>query len=129
MSIDDSRPIWVQLVETFRINIVSGTWPPSSKIPSVRELALQAGVNPNTIQRALGELDRQGLTEAERAQGRFVTADQHVIDVTGAELALDATRDHITTVTQLGLSLDRAQELLAEQWTDIERTAREGDAQ
>ena len=108
---------------------MSGTWPPSSKIPSVRELALQAGVNPNTIQRALGELDRQGLTEAERAQGRFVTADQHVIDVTRAELALDATRDHITTVTQLGLSLDRAQELLAEQWTDIERTAREGDAQ
>ena len=129
MSIVDSRPIWVQLVETFRINIVSGTWPPSSKIPSVRELALQAGVNPNTIQRALGELDRQGLTEAEREQGRFVPADQHVIDVPRAELALDATRDHITTVTQLGLSLDRAQELLAEQWTDIERTTREGDAQ
>lgn len=129
MTIDDSRPIWVQLVETFRINIVSGAWPPSSKIPSVRELALQAGVNPNTIQRALGELDRQGLTEAERTQGRFVTADQHVINATRAELALDATRDHITTVTQLGLSLDRAQELLAEQWTDIERTTREGDAQ
>ncbi|MDK6399528.1 MULTISPECIES: GntR family transcriptional regulator [Actinomycetaceae] len=129
MTIDDSRPIWVQLVETFRINIVSGAWPPSSKIPSVRELALQAGVNPNTIQRALGELDRQGLTEAERAQGRFVTADQQVINATRAELALDATRDHITTVTQLGLSLDRAQELLAEQWTDIERTTREGDAQ
>ena len=69
------------------------------------------------------------MTEAERAQGRFVTADQHVIDVTRAELALDATRDHITTVMQLGLSLDRAQELLAEQWTDIERTTREGDAQ
>ena len=62
MQIDDSRPIWVQLVAEFRLRIVSGQWAPGSKIPSVRELASSAGVNPNTVQRALAALDRTGLT-------------------------------------------------------------------
>ena len=53
MPIDDSRPIWVQLVDDFRMRIVTGAWPAGTRIPSVRDLATQAGVNPNTVQRAL----------------------------------------------------------------------------
>ena len=79
MRFDDTRPIWIQLVEAFSQKIASGQWAPASKIPSVRELAIDAGVNPNTVQRALSRLDADGLTVAERAQGRFVTSDTEAI--------------------------------------------------
>ena len=118
MPVDDTRPIWVQLVETFRLRIVSGQWPPGTRIPSVRELAADAGVNPNTIQRALAELDRTGLTSAERTAGRFVTADAAVLDAVRRELAAGATDAYVVALTGLGMSLDGATRLLAERWTD-----------
>ncbi|QPL05994.1 MULTISPECIES: GntR family transcriptional regulator [Actinomyces] len=117
MPVDDTRPIWVQLVETFRLRIVSGHWPPGTRIPSVRELASDAGVNPNTVQRALAELDRSGLTSAERTSGRFVTADPHVLDRVRRELATGFTDTYITALTGLGLSLESANALLAERWS------------
>ena len=118
MQVDDTRPIWVQLVDTFRHRIVSGHWSPGSKIPSVRELASGAGVNPNTVQRALAELDRTGLTSAERTTGRFVTADAAVLDAVRRELATGATDAYVVALTGLGMSLDGATRLLAERWTD-----------
>ena len=118
MDLDDSRPIWIQLVDTFRHRIVSGHWSPGSKIPSVRELASGAGVTPNTVQRALAELDRTGLTSAERTAGRFVTADAAVLDAVRRELATGATDAYVVALTGLGMSLDGATRLLAERWTD-----------
>ena len=118
MQVDDTRPIWIQLVDAFRHRIVSGQWAPGSKIPSVRELASGAGVNPNTVQRALAELDRTGLTSAERTAGRFVTADAAVLDAVRRELATGATDAYIVALTGLGMSLDGATRLLAERWTD-----------
>lgn len=118
MQVDDTRPIWVQLVDIFRHRIVSGQWTPGSKIPSVRELASGAGVNPNTVQRALAELDRTGLTSAERTAGRFVTADAAVLDAVRRELAAGATDAYVVALTGLGMSLDGATRLLAERWTD-----------
>ena len=118
MQVDDTRPIWIQLVDTFRHRIVSGHWSPGSKIPSVRELASGAGVNPNTVQRALAELDRTGLTSAERTAGRFVTADAAVLDAVRRELATGATDAYVVALTGLGMSLDGATRLLAERWTD-----------
>ena len=118
MQVDDTRPIWVQLVDIFRHRIVSGQWAPGSKIPSVRELASGAGVNPNTVQRALAELDRTGLTSAERTAGRFVTADAAVLDAVRRELATGATDTYVVALTGLGMSLDGATRLLAERWTD-----------
>ena len=116
MPVDDARPIWVRLVETFRLRIVSGDWPPGSRIPSVRELASGTGVNPNTVQRALAELDRSGLTSTERTSGRFVTADPGVLDRVRRELATSATDTYVTALTGLGLSLESATTLLAERW-------------
>ena len=118
MQVDDTRPIWIQLVDAFRHRIVSGHWSPGSKIPSVRELASGAGVNPNTVQRALAELDRTGLTSAERTAGRFVTADAAVLDAVRRELATGATDAYVVALTGLGMSLDGATRLLAERWTD-----------
>ncbi len=119
MAFDDSRPIWVQLVATFRTRIASGGWPPSSKIPSVRELALAEGVNPNTVQRALGELDREGLTSPERSAGRFVTSDEEAIRAVRRDLAIGATRAHAGVLRALGLTLEEGAALLADHWTDI----------
>lgn len=122
MQVDDTRPIWIQLVDAFRHRIVSGQWAPGSKIPSVRELASGAGVNPNTVQRALAELDRTGLTSAERTAGRFVTADAAALDAVRRELATGATDAYVVALTGLGMSLDGATRLLAERWTDQSAT-------
>lgn len=75
MDFDSSRPIYVQLLEDFKIKISTGFWKPGEKIPAVRNLAVEYEVNPNTVQRALAELEREGLCESKRTAGRFVTED------------------------------------------------------
>lgn len=70
---DNDRPIYIQLVEQLEIMIISGKLPPASKLPPVRELATKARVNPNTIQRALAELERKSLIYTERTNGKFVS--------------------------------------------------------
>ena len=66
MEFDPSVPIWLQLTGEFTRRVVTGSWPPGAKIPAVRELAVDLKVNPNTVQRALAELERSGLTRTER---------------------------------------------------------------
>lgn len=70
---NNDRPIYIQLVEQLEIMIMSGKLPPASKLPPVRELATKARVNPNTIQRALAELERKSLIYTERTNGKFVS--------------------------------------------------------
>ena len=116
MQIDDSRPIWAQLVDEFRRRIVGGEWPISARVPSVRDLAIDLGVNPNTVQKALTEVDRLGLTTTERTAGRFVTSDESAVSDGRAALAA-ATADGFAQAAQgIGMSLEEAQRLLAERW-------------
>ena len=77
---DGNAPIYTQLVDQMKLGIVSGEWIPGQRIPAVRELAVDAGVNPNTMQRALQELERQGLMFSQRNSGRFVTEDREMIE-------------------------------------------------
>ena len=128
MDLDDSRPIWVQLADDFRHRIVSGQWPPGSKVPSVRELAAGTGVNPNTVQRALG--DGEGLTATERTAGRFVTTRASVIDSARRGLASGATDAYIDTLTAIGMDLDQTTALVAERWWAPDRQGHQttGDA-
>ena len=130
MDLDDSRPIWVQLADDFRHRIVSGQWPLGSKVPSVRELAAGTGVNPNTVQRALGALDGEGLTATERTAGRFVTTRASVIDSVRRGLASGATDAYIDTLTAIGMDLDQTTALVAERWWAPDRQGRQttGDA-
>ena len=117
MQVDDSRPIWAQLVDEFRRRIAAGEWIAGARVPSVRELALELGVNPNTVQKALGEVDRLGLTQTSRTAGRFVTSDEDAVAGGRAALAA-ATADGFAQVARgIGLSLEEAQRLLAERWT------------
>ena len=76
----DDRPIWLQLTEQLTRRIITGVYPPGSRLPPVRELAAQAGVNPNTMQRALAQLEQDGLAFADRTAGRLVTEDTSVLD-------------------------------------------------
>lgn len=76
---DNERPIYTQLLEQILFLIVSGRYPPGSRLPSVRDLASEASVNPNTMQRALTELERSQLICSHRTSGRFVTEDQDMI--------------------------------------------------
>ena len=130
MDLDDSRPIWIQLVDDFRMRIVTGIWPAGTRIPSVRDLATQAGVNPNTVQRALGALDREGLTAAERTAGRFVTTRKSVINFVRRNLASGATDAYIDTLTAIGMDLDQTTALVAERWWAPDRQGHQttGDA-
>ena len=77
---DGNAPIYTQLVDQMKLGIVSGEWIPGQRIPAVRELAVDAGVNPNTMQRALQELERQGRMFSQRTSGRFVTEDREMIE-------------------------------------------------
>ena len=83
---DSNTPIYTQLVEQLTLRIVTSVYAPGQRIPPVRELAVEAGVNPNTMQRALGELERLGLVYSQRTSGRFVTEDITMIETAKQEL-------------------------------------------
>ena len=72
-NLDSQRPIYVQIVERVQLDIITGRYAPGSRLPSVRELAAQAAVNPNTMQKARSELESGGLIYAPRTSGRFGT--------------------------------------------------------
>lgn len=111
---DAGRPIYLQLVELLTQAIVSGEFAPGQKLPGVRDLALQYGVNPNTVQRTMAELERQGLTYSERTAGRFVTMDQAQISAVRRMAALQQTADYLQKMVSLGITKDEIQNLLAE---------------
>ncbi len=83
----NDAPIYAQLIEQIKAAIVTGQFPPGERLPSVRDIAAEAGVNPNTMQRAFAELEREGLVHSQRTSGRCVTEEQTVIDRTKAALA------------------------------------------
>jgi DNA-binding transcriptional regulator YhcF (GntR family) len=107
------RPIYSQLVERISIDIINGNYPVGARLPSVRELASQAKVNPNTMQRALAELETMGLVFAERTSGRFVTEDHHLIQTTKQTLAYERIQKFFTTMADLGINKTSALELAA----------------
>lgn len=79
MTFDANIPIYLQIMDDFKKMMISGKYQPADKVPSVRDLALEYGVNPNTVQRALSELERLNLVKSERTMGRFITEDKETI--------------------------------------------------
>lgn len=98
------RPIYAQLVEQLQIRIVTGAYPPGSRMDSVRDLAGEAAVNPNTMQRAMAELEKQGLVRSERTAGRFVTDDPDTIAALRTALAREKIKAFLTEMGKLGYS-------------------------
>lgn len=120
MDFDVSRPIWQQLAEEFVRRIAVGEWAPGAKVPGVRELAGAVGTNPNTVQRALSELERDGLFRSERGAGRYVTDDDALIRRARSERAQLLTDQYVTTVRGLGLTRADMEALIAGAWNEAD---------
>ena len=102
--IDDNIPIYVQIMNSVKEAIAAGELRPSDRVPSVRELARDFEVNPNTMQRALNELEREGLLVSERTSGRFVTADREMIEQLKNEMAARTADNFRREMAALGFS-------------------------
>ena len=109
--LDADRPIYAQLVERIQREIVSGKYQPGEKLPSVRDLAAVAAVNPNTMQKAFAELERSGLIVTQRTSGRTVTQDVELIGNTREQLAISHVNHFIGNMKELGYRKEEIREL------------------
>lgn len=111
----NEMPIYSQLVEQIKIGIVSGMFPPGERLPSVRDLATEVGVNPNTMQRAMTELERDGLVYSQRTAGRFVTEDHAVIQAAKRDLAQRHIHAFLAAMLRLGYRREEIISLLEQE--------------
>ena len=111
----EDLPIYSQMVEGMTRAIVSGAFAPGDRLPAVRELALDAGVNPNTVQRALSELERNGLVYSQRTAGRFVTEDRAVIARAREQMAQGKIDAFLSEMDGLGFTREQVVDLLSAQ--------------
>ncbi|TMW74075.1 GntR family transcriptional regulator [Alteribacter natronophilus] len=112
MTFDHNRPIYLQLKEKMYGDICSGELLPGSRLPSVREMAVQAGVNPNTVSRTYMEMEREGAVESRRGQGTFVTENSDVITSLKKTAAEEETRRLVNVLRQYGYKDDEIINLL-----------------
>ena len=111
---NNETPIYLQLVEKLKMQIVSGELKQGQRIPSVRELALVARVNPNTMQKALAQLEEEGLVYTERTNGKFVTQNQKLIHQTKKELAKEKVQKYLDDMKNIGITYEQARNYLQE---------------
>ncbi len=112
---DGNLPIYAQIVYKYRLAIASGELDPGEKLAAVRDIAFQAGVNPNTMQRAFQELERLGLVFTQRSSGRFVTEDMDAISETREKLAEEFVSGFLKSMSDLGLSREQIIEMIKEE--------------
>ena len=112
--LSNDRPIYAQIVEIIQLRIISGRYPAGEKLPSVRELAAEAGVNPNTMQKALAELESEGLIYTERTNGKFVTENKVLIEKIKKELAEEKVNNYIKDMKSIGINYEEAVKYLQE---------------
>ena len=102
--LDNNAPLYLQLADKVKLGIVSGEFAPGKRIDSVRELAEQTGVNPNTMQRALSKLEDEGLLSTNRTNGKYVTEDTTLINQIKDELAKKYVENFLASMRQMGFS-------------------------
>ena len=103
-SLSTDRPIYAQLIEQITSAIVAGEYRPGEKLPSVRDLAEAAAVNPNTMQKALAELERTGLVYTQRTAGRYITEDEAMLKKVKQQIALEQIQQFLSQMERLGLT-------------------------
>lgn len=111
-NLDNDRPIYLQLMEKIQQDIIAGIYHPGDRLPSVRELAMEAAVNPNTMQKALSELERNGLVYSKRTSGRFITEDKIMLQQLKDTTAIEHIREFFETMRQLGFENDETLALI-----------------
>ena len=124
-NLDSDRPIYAQLLERIQLQIVSGIYAPGDKLPSVMDLAAEASVNPNTMQKAFAELERSGLIVTKRTSGRFVTEDKDMITQIRTQLAKEEINAFIAKMKELGFEKKDIITLLSAAAEEPENTRRE----
>lgn len=105
-TLDSDRPIFLQLVERIQMDIIAGRYKSGDKLPSVRELAAEAAVNPNTMQKAFSELERTGLVYSPRTSGRFITEDTKMIEELKASIAKEKIEEFLESMKKIGFQDD-----------------------
>ena len=111
---DNQKPIYAQIVDVRRLRIITGRYEPGSRLPSVRELAGEASVNPNTMQKALTELERTGLVYSQRTSGRFITEDAKMIEELKNNLAQEQIKEFLENMSKLGYKKSETLSLIQE---------------
>lgn len=128
-NIRNDVPVYAQLIEHITLAIITGEFPPGGKLPSVRELAADAGVNPNTMQRAFAELERGGLVQTQRTAGRTVTEEAARIERAKEKFAAAAIETYWEAMRRLGYDRAHALALLQEdEAEEEERGELDGDS-
>lgn len=111
-NLNSERPIYAQIMERITMDIISGIYAPGAKLPSVRDLAQEAGVNPNTMQKALSELERTGLLFSQRTSGRFITEDSAMIEKTKEDLASIQIKEFLEKMEHIGFTKESTIQLI-----------------
>ncbi len=109
-----NTPVYLQIIEHIESEIISGIYKLGDKLPSVRELAKEASVNPNTMQKALVELERKGLIITERTNGRYITPDESIIKKLKKEQAYKIVEEYIDRMQKLGYTFEETCSILSE---------------
>ncbi|MBE5852515.1 MAG: GntR family transcriptional regulator [Lachnospiraceae bacterium] len=113
-NLTSDRPVFIQIIEKLKLDIITGVYKPGDKLPSVRDLAGEAAVNPNTMQRAFSELERDGLVYTMRTSGRFITEDITMIQGLKEQMAINAIAEFLSNMERLGFNKEDAISLLNE---------------
>lgn len=119
-NLNSERPIYAQIMERITLDIVSGIYPPGARLPSVRDLAQDAGVNPNTMQKALSELERTGLVISQRTSGRFITEDLTMVEKVKQNLASMQIREFLGKMEHIGFTKETIIQLIEQIETEEE---------
>ncbi len=104
--LDSNKPIYLQLMDTIKTQILSGVYEPGAKLPSIRNLALEASVNPNTMQKAMSELEREGIITNNRTSGYCVASDETIINAFREKKADAAISEFVLSMNNMGFSTD-----------------------
>lgn len=119
-NLSSERSIYAQIMERITLDIVSGIYLPGARLPSVRDLAQDAGVNPNTMQKALSELERTGLVISQRTSGRFITEDLTMVEKTKQNLASMQIREFLEKMEHIGFTKEAIIQLIEQIETEEE---------
>ena len=112
MNFNQNIPIYLQIIDMFKRKIVMNEYTPGQKIESVREIAFKLEVNPNTVQRAFGELERMGIVKSERTSGRFISCDKEVIKKMKDEIINEKIETVLSELSEMGYSVEELIKIL-----------------
>lgn len=113
-SFTSDRPVYLQIADRIIKSVLSGEYQPGEQIPAVRQLALEAAVNPNTVQHAFAELEHDGIIISKGTMGRYVTEDAEVVEICRKKMALQIVANFVENMNQLSIDKDETIAMIEE---------------